>query len=62
MVLEVFGGAVDVVSAGGNGGGALGHPVSSEPVSRLSGTQKPILSHKFRKIFMGRVMDELIHS
>ena len=49
MVLEVLGGAVDVVSAGGNGGGALGHPVSSEPVSRLSGTQKSLISGKFYK-------------
>ena len=49
MVLEVFGGAVDVVSAGGNGGGALGHPVSSGPVSRLPGIQKPLISGKFHK-------------
>ena len=49
MVWEVFGGAVDVVSAGGNGGGPLGHPVSSEPVSRVPGTQKPIISGKFCK-------------
>ena len=38
-----FGGAEDVVSAGGNGGGALCHPVSSGPVSRLSGTRKAII-------------------
>ena len=49
MVLEVSGGAVDVVSAGGKGGGPLGHPVSSGPVSRLPGTQNPIISDKFRK-------------
>ena len=49
MVLEVSGGAVDVVSAWGNGGGALGHPVSSGPVSRLLGTQKPIISDKVHK-------------
>ena len=49
MVLEVSGCALDVVSAGGNGGGALGHPVSSGPVSRLPGTQKPLISGKFYK-------------
>ena len=49
MVLEVSGGAMDVVSAGGKGGGPLGDPVSSGPVSRLPGTQKPIISGKFYK-------------
>ena len=49
MVLEVSGGAVGVVSAETNGGGPLGHPVSSSPVSRLCGSQKPIFSGKFCK-------------
>ena len=40
MVLEVSGGAVGVVSAETSGGGPLGHPVSSGPVSRLCGSQK----------------------
>ena len=59
MVLEVFGDAVDVVSAGGNGGGPLGHPVSSEPVSRVPGTQKPIISGKFCKNLKVPLMAEL---
>ena len=58
MVLEVFGGAVDVVSAAGNGGGALGHPVSSGPVSRLPGTQKPIILGKSCKNLKVSSMDE----
>ena len=49
MVWQVSGYALDVVLAGGNGGGALGHPVSSGPVSRLPGTQKPLISGKFYK-------------
>ena len=49
MVLEVSGGSVDVVSTGGNGGGALDHPVSSGPVSRLPATQNPIISDKLHK-------------
>ena len=59
MFLEVFGCALDVVSAGGNGGGALGHPVSSGPVSRLPGTQKPGISGKFCKNLEVAVMAEL---
>ena len=59
MILEVSGGAVDVVLAGGNGGGALGHPVSSGPVSRLRGTQKPRISGKFCKNLEVPVMAEL---
>ena len=59
MILEVSGGAVDVVSAGGNGGGALGHPVSSGPVSRLPGTQKPLISGKFCKNLEVPLMAEL---
>ena len=35
MVFEVSVGAVGVVSAETNGGGPLGHPVSSGSVSRL---------------------------
>ena len=49
MIFEVSGGAVYVVSAGGNGGGALGHPVSSGPVSHFGGSQKSIFSGKFCK-------------
>ena len=60
MVLEVFGDAVDVVAGGGNGGGALGHPVSSGPVSRLPGTQKPlIIPGKFYKNLKVPPMAEL---
>ena len=59
MVLEVFGGAVDVVSAGGNGGGALGHPVSSGPVSRFSGTRKTIIQDKFCENLKVPLMGEL---
>ena len=59
MVLEVSGGAVYVESAEGNGGGALGHPVSSGPVSRLPGTQKPWISGKFCKNLEVPVMPEL---
>ena len=40
MVLEVSGGAVGSVSVETNGGGPLGHPVSSASVSRSSGSQK----------------------
>ena len=49
MVLEVSGGAVGVVLAETNGGGPLGHPVSSGSVSRLGGSQKSIFSGKFCK-------------
>ena len=56
MILEVSGGAVDVVLAGGIGGGALGHPVSSGPVSGLPGTQKPLISGKFHKKLTGPPM------
>jgi len=49
MVLEVSGGAVGVVSAETNGGGPLGHPVSSASVSRFCGSQKPIFPGKFCK-------------
>ena len=59
MILEVSGGAVDVVSAGGNGGGTLGHPVSSGPVSRLHGTQKPLVPGKFCKNLEVPLMAEL---
>ena len=59
MIFEVCGGAVDVVSAGGNGGGALGHPVSSGPVSRLPGTQNPLISGKFCKNLKVPPMAEL---
>ena len=47
MVLEVFSGAVMVVAAGTIGRGPLDHPVSSGPVSRLSGTRKAIIGDKF---------------
>ena len=50
MVLEVSVGAVGVVSAETNGGGPLGHPVSSGSVSRLGGSQKSIFPGKFCKI------------
>ena len=43
----------------GNGGGALGHPVSSGPVSRLPGTQKPLISAKFYKNRKVQPMAEL---
>ena len=62
MVFEVSGGAVDVVSAGGYGGGALGRPVSSGPVSRLPqlpGTQKPLIPAKFCKNLEVPLMVEL---
>ena len=59
MILEVSGGAVYVVSAGGNGGGGLGHPVSSGPVSRLPGTQNPLISGKFCKNLEVPLMAEL---
>ena len=59
MILEVSGCALDVVSAGGNGGGALGHPVSSGPVSRLPETQKPLISGKFCKNLEVPLMAEL---
>ena len=49
MILEVYGGAVGVVLPETNRGGPLGHPVSSGPVSRLCGSQKPIFSDKFCK-------------
>jgi len=49
MVLEVSVGAVGVVSAETNGGGPLGHPVSSASVSRFCGSQKPIFPGKFCK-------------
>ena len=49
MVLEVSGGAVGSVSVETNGGGPLGHPVSSASVSRSSGSQKSIFSGKFCK-------------
>ena len=49
MIFEVYGCAVDVVAAGTIGRGPLGHPVSSGPVSRLPGSQKPIISDKFYK-------------
>ena len=47
MVLEVSAGAVTVVSAETNGGGPMGHHVSSGPVSRFSGTRKTIIRDKF---------------
>ena len=59
MVLKVSGGAVDVVSAECNGGGSLGHPVSSGPVSRLPGTKKPLISGKFCKNLEVPLMAEL---
>ena len=59
MILEVSGGAVDVVSAEGNGGGSLGHPVSSGPVSRLPGTRKSIIRGKFCENLKVLLMGEL---
>ena len=52
MVLEVSGGAVGAlggVSSETNGGGPMGHPVSSGPVSHLGGSQKSVFSGKFCK-------------
>ena len=59
MVMEVSGGAVGVASAETNGGGPLGHPVSSRSVSRLSGSQKSIFSGKFIKNLKVPPMGEL---
>ena len=47
MIFEVSAGTVGVVTAETNGGGPLGHPVSSGHVSRLGGSQKSIFSGKF---------------
>ena len=59
MIFEVFRGAVIVVAAGTIGRGPLGHPVSSGPVSRFSGTQKTIIRDKFSEIRKVPLMGEV---
>ena len=62
MVFEVCSGAVVVVAAGTIGRGPLDHPVPSGPVSRLSGTRKAIIRHKFCENLKVPLMGELLHS
>ena len=59
MIFEVHGCAVDVVASGTIGGGPLDHHVPSGPVSRMTGTQKPDICHKFCKNLEVPPMGEL---
>ena len=58
VIFEVYGCAVDVVAAGPIVRGLLDHHVPSGPVSRLPGTQKPIILGKSCKNLKVSSMDE----